>query len=796
MNRKRLPLLAGVACIALFSIFQPAACQDLTNDKTIDLADVQAFLQNVANQKIISSALDLNGDGAVDLKDALLFGQWVTGLWHDPSRGFSSLYLSNQADTAAYAAYRKNLNDRKNVWTAADLKSRYPDNTVKTSLNYSNDQVAYLDSMAVKLAKIELQEFHRVSNAAYISGFTSQVLKNGMAVDGAMDFPNFYTAFDAIHSSDLPVIFTTDALLQTVYQSYDNILLQLETNRFSAMLETILKSSLAYCNKVYDTSAYAGHVRDYLSTGLFLLNPARSDITKSTTVARYLAGIDGQGMGMVAVFDTFRIIDFSQFKPRGHYTQSTLLSNYFKAMMWLSRADLGFSIAGSDATVIQRKASLVLWDCVVNSGTYPLWLSFNRYIEFMVGTSDGLSIKGLGGLVHDLGGPRIPDFVRTLNRATFDSVVVRNSYGIQLILSQGKVYDPHQYDSLGLSQIVNFMPQRFIIDSYTFSQLVFPLVDYRELPSSMDIAFVLGDNSALGDHPDLSIAAVPGILGSQRQLYDEISGQGWQSNLYTSWLYFLRTLNGAQDNAAVSPVFRTSGWRAKMRNTQLASWAQLRHNTILYAKQSYTGMISCEYPLAYVEPYPEFFAAVGLYAEKGKSFFAGLDPQVAAYFAKVADICGKLKAAADLTAQGKPVTPAQYEWLRQVVTPDYVSVGCGSVKIYAGWYFDLIYDINTPWRKTGVISSNATIADVHTKPADEVGPAKVLHVATGRVNLMAAVIDIDSCKTVFLGPVSSYYDVITTDPTTPQRLTDETWSGMLDSAKAGPRPSWAGFLYK
>jgi hypothetical protein len=793
MNGKRLSLLVGAACAALVTVYRPSAGQDLTNDTAVNFADVQVFLQNVANQKFISSAMDLNGDGAVNLKDALLYGQWVTGLWHDPSRGFSTLYLSNQADTAAYAAYKKNITDRKGVWTASDLKSRYPDNTVKTPLNYSYGQVAYLDSLAAMLAQLDYN--HR-SDTGYINGFSTKVLQNGMAVYGALDFPNFYSAFDAIHSSDLPVIFTTDALLQTIYQSYDNILIQLETNRFSAMLETILKSSLAYCNKVYDASAYADHVRDYLSCGLFLLNPSRTDITKSAAVSRYLAAIDGQTMGMIAVFDTIRIVDFSQFKPRGHYTKSTLLSNYFKAMMWLSRADLGFWIAGSDATTIQKKASLVLWDCVVNSGTYPLWLSFNNYIEFMVGASDGLSIKGLGGLVHDLGGPRIPGFVQSFNTAKFDSVAARNNYGIQLILSQGKVYDPHQYDSLGLSQIVNFMPQRFIIDSYTFSQLVFPLVDYRELPSSMDIAFVLGDNSALSSHPDLSILAVPGILGSQRQLYDDISARGWQSNLYTSWLYFLRTLNGAQDNAAVSPVFRTSGWRDKMRNTQLASWAQLRHNTILYAKQSYTGMIICQYPMAYVEPYPEFFAAVGLYAEKGRNFFSGLDAQIAAYFGKVAQISGNLKAAADLTAQGKPVTQTQYEWLRQVVTPDYVNVFCGQVKIFAGWYFDLIYDIDAPWRKTGEISSYATIADVHTKPADERGPARVLHVATGRVNLMATVVEIDSCKTVFVGPVSSYYDVITTDPSTPQRLTDETWSGMLDSAKAGARPSWAGFLYK
>ena len=52
-------------------------------------------------------------------------------------------------------------------------------------------------------------------------------------------------------------------------------------------------------------------------------------------------------------------------------------------------------------------------------------------------------------------------------------------------------------------------------------------------------------------------------------------------------------------------------------NTQLGSWAELRHDTLLYAKQSYTGIPACEYPDVYVEPYPELFAAIVKYAEQG-----------------------------------------------------------------------------------------------------------------------------------------------------------------------------------
>ena len=55
-------------------------------------------------------------------------------------------------------------------------------------------------------------------------------------------------------------------------------------------------------------------------------------------------------------------------------------------------------------------------------------------------------------------------------------------------------------------------------------------------------------------------------------------------------------------------ALRTRAWALKALNTQLASWTQLRHDTVLYAKQSYTGVPLCEYPAGYVEPVPRFWA--------------------------------------------------------------------------------------------------------------------------------------------------------------------------------------------
>jgi hypothetical protein len=756
--------------------------QDYNKDSVYNSTDIQAFMARVVGDSAYDPKLDFNADQKIDLTDALRYGQWINGLYHAPA--YPPLFLTNPADTAAYQTYSRNVRDWGKKWAATDLTARFPF-VPGQDPGYSADKVEFIDRLTTALKKADPTH---ASDTAYVAGYLRQLLTKGIAVYGGLTYQNYHAALDAIHNADLPLIFTTDALLHTLFLSYDNILMQLETNRFIEMIENVCITSLRYCDQVHGKTKDADDVRDYLATALRLLNPARTDITVSSQATLYLSAIHSEQFKEVDLFGRMKLVDFSQFKPRGHYTKSMPLQNYFKAMMWLSRADLAFEIGGKTATTRMKKDALILWDCVVNSGAYPQWLTMNATIEYMVGTSDGLSIKTMGNLVVDLGTTDIAKYIASFKEATFDSIVSSNRYGVQAILSEGIIFPTQGVDSLELSSICAFMPQRFILDSYTFSQLVFPMIVYRELPSSLDVAFVLGDNSALADYPEAMPTRMPGILGSQRTLYDQISPAGWQANAYTSWLNFQRTLNGIEANSAVSPAFRTAAWRAKMRNTQLMSWAQLRHNTILYAKQSYTGMIICQYPRAYVEPYPAFFAAVGQYAQKGAAFFEKQEPQVAAYFSTVAEISAKLQDIATLTAHGKSPTDAQVAWLQQTITSRSQSVGCGSIKVFDGWFFDLIYSIAEPGVSPTQSDYYTTIADVHTKPTDDMGPAKVLHCATGTINLMAIVVKLDTCTSVFVGPVGSFYDTVTVDPTTPKRMNDEEWYTRLQTKP--DRPVW------
>jgi hypothetical protein len=505
-----------------------------------------------------------------------------------------------------------------------------------------------------------------------------------------------------------------------------------------------------------------------------------------------VAAIDAEASGSFPLFGRDVMIDFTQFKPRGHYSKTWALVDYFRAMMWLSRSDLAFDLSpakgdGADGgSARMKKAALVLYDCMAGSGSLPAWKALDGRIGFLVGPADGLGIGGMEPLVAALGGnPR--EFVEHFDERRFDAAVARGGFGRQAVASHIRFRKPHDKDDLPL--ICSFLPQRFALDAFTFSETVHPKVPYRSLPSSLEAAFVLGDNSAPADL-EKPPGTLLGRLAAQRRLYDGLSPAAWQGSLYTGWLGFLRQLNAAEANDKAAPAFRTEAWRKKMRNTQLASWAQLRHNTILYVKQSYTAGIACDFPRAYVEPYPDFFAAVGAYAREGYRIFRPQRQGVGEYFARLADVCDRLRAAADRTARGQEPTDAQVAWFKDALRIQTSNqVGCGGPRPtwYEGWYLDLHYGSELkPYEK----KSAYTIADIHSKPKDNAGPAQVLHAATGPVQMMVVALPWRGCLSYFVGPVASFYEVPLSGGDF-RRLDDGEWTAAI--VKGSPlvrRPPW------
>jgi hypothetical protein len=273
-------------------------------------------------------------------------------------------------------------------------------------------------------------------------------------------------------------------------------------------------------------------------------------------------------------------------------------------------------------------------------------------------------------------------------------------------------------------------------------------------------------------------------------LVDQHDEAFWGDNLYNLWLASLRGLSmdaattKDPSSAGLPSVVGTEPWGRRLLNAQLFSWAELRHDTILYVKQSYTGGVSCEFPDAYVDPYPELFANLSKLADYATAHVVPVadratDPNfkanIAAYFQNLSTAANTLRQMAEYERSGTSFTADQMAFINQTVT---IQLICGGGTA-DGWYPKLVFG--------DPLKFDPTIADVHTEPTDENGAdvGRVLHVGTGHARQI--VVTTNSCTgpRAYVGLVGTYYEKITEQY---DRLTDEKWAGLFTGAPMTPAP--------
>ncbi len=240
---------------------------------------------------------------------------------------------------------------------------------------------------------------------------------------------------------------------------------------------------------------------------------------------------------------------------------------------------------------------------------------------------------------------------------------------------------------------------------------------------------------------------------------------------------------------------QTTEWQLEKMNTQLASWAELRHDNILYAKQSYTGGTGCTYQHVYLEPYPEFYRKLAKFATEAERFFrdelSGYSIRsydaLTSFYNLFAQIMEKLEAIAEKELRQEPFTSDQICWLKSVVNG-----GMSSGPSITGWYNDLFYDLSNWTNYSKAMNEDFIVADVHTQPTDKNGAlvGHVLHAGTGKINLAVVGTGAPSNSykpTAFIGPVMSFHTKVTSNF---YRYNDQEWEDLFWSGDQPPRPDW------
>jgi hypothetical protein len=241
---------------------------------------------------------------------------------------------------------------------------------------------------------------------------------------------------------------------------------------------------------------------------------------------------------------------------------------------------------------------------------------------------------------------------------------------------------------------------------------------------------------------------------------------------------------------------RSAAWLDKQLNTVLGSWTELKHDTILYAKQAYAEMGGGppppppEPPKGYVEPVPAFYARLAALTRMtidGLSERGMLNDVDRQSLERLEQLSLDLLAISEKELRSEPLTAEEYDLIRFIG---------GELEHLTMAAADSEGEEPGGQKYTEEEPQAAVIADVATDPGASPEPV-VLEEGVGRINEMHAIVPIVQADgqialQVAKGGVFSQYEF---PWPASDRLTDEKWRQMLEEGQAPPLPDWISSFY-
>jgi hypothetical protein len=636
-----------------------------------------------------------------------------------------------------------------------------------------------------------------IENFEFTNGQLAALLENGFVVVPPVSDPNrmfqeFYQAYESTRYDNTPVFVTTDAVFHVYHLVFDKMLRDLERSSFmdllkeltTAMLDESLNQYMILKGTAMETAA--GRNAAYFAVAARLLGlPADMPMELSGLVETELGLIEGGGgFATSPIWDTggqasedLLLEDYSQYIPRGHYTRDEGLKTYFKAMMWYGRMTFRLK----DPIETQRALLVVqaMRNAMTASGRSALELWQNIYdpTVFIVGKADDLSIYEYGKLSDEIFGES-PDLE-----------IFANPELSTVFFEAARQLPPPQINSMWVwiwqdrdeaTQGFRFMGQRFTLDQYVFGELMWrkvgTLENPRDLPKSLDFLAVQGSEEAYTLLEEMGETDYENFDTQFTKVKNEVAELGldsWTQNLYWSWLYALQPI--FEPKGEQYPAFmQTQAWLRKDMQTALSSWTELKHDTILYAKQVMAEMGGGpdEMPKGYVEPNPEAYARLLALAEMTRDGLESrdlLDEVTRGNLDNLIEQLDFLLKAAQAELNGEELTEEDY-W---------------RIQYFGGWLEAMTIAASDPADAAmggGDLSDqkSALVADVAT------GIGRVLEEGVGYPTLIYVVLP-NAPYRIAVGAVFTYYE-FTVEPD--KRMTDEAWQAMLESGNAPDAPDW------
>lgn len=675
--------------------------------------------------------------------------------------------------------------------------------------------------------KKDLYSLEDISNIRkfHLSDEAVELLKeNGFVVT-----PAYYKEISDIYleckDTNQPIFITTDAVLHTGHIFFDYLLRILEVEKLYDSAVELTDRMLELSTKQYN-EASSEEVKEAakLNIGFFAVAKRQFEpeyqvdyglnelVEQECENIRNHKGLEFRELltyiKSPSIYQTpYAYEDYSQYIPRGHYTRNEKLKNYFKAMMWYGRIDFKLRPASEEPAITYGKKmtlqAILMADVFLrDEKSFKLWKMIYEPTVYFVGKTDDLYVDDYIKLIEEIfpSNESVDKYDNQKKLAEFIDKAIR--------LRAPKILSSLAFAEDGdfrvSTQGFRFMGQRFIPDSYMFQELVFGvkgeklIMQYtgdkkpftmeiipnfgpvRAFPRGLDICAVLGAKRAL------EILEVEGDT-EYTEYYNQLDNlieefslktiEEWKQNLYWRWLYALLPLLEENKDTNLPYFMQSPAWIDKELQTVLGSWTELRHDTILYAKQSYTmagkGMPpEPKLTYGYVEPYPEVYARLEEMMRDLRNNLIDLDLAIEGIPEKInefEELLDKLKIISEKEISNISLDNEEYEIIWNIGSK------LESLKEFPSQILEKI--------TSDTDEKMEIVVDVHT----DVNTGQVLEEGVGSPFNIYVIIDDARGVRICRGAVFSYYEF---KHPMEDRLTDEKWQEMGEKRERPNQPNW------
>jgi hypothetical protein len=431
---------------------------------------------------------------------------------------------------------------------------------------------------------------------------------NGFVINKAQHEQLFHV-YDQNYYDYTPGFITTDLYLQVLHMHISREMQTLEINSLYGILDVLLNEQYNKARQSAASTAAASvkqagsWVQTYYGVALSLLKDRKYEVPAEWQAAYNFeyAQIQSADERKRSDFLGDSLMDYTQFIPRGNYTRSDSLKNYFKCVKWLNSASIYL-----DEDHSLSSAVIMAYNLSESSDSWKAYTRFSNIIGFLAGEENNLSFMHL------------QQVLAKNNETALTSLLSANS--LQNIRKDLYAKDPRKFSPAGVNERTDDFLKRkkllFTAGRYTFdAEILQRLVEVKDpeprrpFPKGLDVFAAMGNKTAedillktfkeqekWSDYTD-SLNMLKRKFGSYNK---------WDNCVYNKQMETVLSLS--QSNTRYPYFMQLPAWQKKNLNTMLASWTELKHDMVLYIEQPSGaemgdgGEIPPPQKIAYVEP--------------------------------------------------------------------------------------------------------------------------------------------------------------------------------------------------